>query len=155
MTDATSYSRQSRWFFILVCANFTLLAVLFVGLGILLLQSIGLVGSLRSDLPRAEEAVAQLRERFDHIEPEAAVDRIVGSTVKSIREGVRQAVSGSRTDGCPGHGAGKHRASIRFGERNGRNPQGSGRRVGRSGGETKSRGVIWPLCRAPRSPTLP
>ena len=78
MTDATSYSRQSRWFFILVCANFTLLAVLFVGLGILLLQSIGLVRSLRSDLPRAEEA--------------AAVDRIVGSAVKSIREKVRQAV---------------------------------------------------------------
>lgn len=77
MTDATSYSRQSRWFFILVCANFTML-VLFVGLGILLLQSIGLVRSLRSDLPRAEEA--------------AAVDRIVGSAVKSIREKVRQAV---------------------------------------------------------------
>ena len=93
MADATSPSRQSRWLFILVCANFTMLAVLFVGIGILLFQSISLVGSLKSDLERAEASMAELRERVEQIEPEAAVDRIVGAAVGSIREEVRQAVT--------------------------------------------------------------
>ena len=95
MADATPSSRQSRWLFILVCANFTMLAVLFIGLGILLFQSISLVGSLKSDLQRAEQSVAQLRERVERIEPEAAVGRIVDTAVGSIREEVRQAVSES------------------------------------------------------------
>jgi hypothetical protein len=95
MNDTTSSPRQSRWLFILVCANFTMLAVLFIGLGILLFQSISLVGSLKSDLQRAEQSVAQLRERVERIEPEAAVERIVGKAVGSIREEVRKAVSDS------------------------------------------------------------
>ena len=95
MADTTSSSRRSRWLFILVCANFTMLAVLFVGIGILLFQSISLVGSLQSDLERAEATMAQLRERVERIEPEAAVDRIVGAAVESIREEVRLAVTES------------------------------------------------------------
>jgi hypothetical protein len=95
MADTTPSNRQSSWLFILVCANFTMLAVLFIGLGILLFQSISLVGSLRSDLQRAEESVALLRERVERIEPEAGVERIVGAAVGSIREEVRQAVSES------------------------------------------------------------
>ncbi|MEJ2534779.1 MAG: hypothetical protein P8008_04770 [Gammaproteobacteria bacterium] len=95
MNDSTSPRGQSRWLFILVCANFTMLAVLFIGLGILLFQSISLVSSLKSDLQRAEASVAQLRERVERIEPEVAVERIVGSAVGSIREEVRQAVSES------------------------------------------------------------
>ena len=93
MADTMPSSRQSRWLFILVCANFTMLAVLFVGIGILLFQSISLVGSLKSDLERAEASMAQLRERVEQIEPEAAVDRIVGAAVGSIREEVRLAVT--------------------------------------------------------------
>lgn len=95
MTDTTSSSRQSRWLFGLVCANFTMLAVLFIGLGFLIFQSVSLVGSLRSDLQRAEESVAQLRQRVEGIEPDAAVERIVGAALGSIREEVRQAVSES------------------------------------------------------------
>lgn len=95
MADSMPSIRQSRWLFILVCANFTMLAVLFIGLGILLYQSISLVGSLKSDLQRAEESVAQLRERVEHIDPEAVVERIVDTAVGSIREEVRQAVSES------------------------------------------------------------
>ena len=95
MADTPPSNRQSRWLFILVCANFTMLAVLFMGLGILLFQSISLVGSLRSDLQRAEESVALLRERVERIEPEAGVERIVGAAVGSIREEVRQAVAES------------------------------------------------------------
>jgi len=72
-----------------------MLAVLFIGLGILLFQSVSLVGSLKSDLQRAEESVALLRERVERIEPEAAVERIVGTAVGSIREEVRLAVSES------------------------------------------------------------
>ena len=48
-----------------------MLAVLFIGLGVLLFQSISLVGSLKSGLQRAEGAVAQLRERVERIEPAA------------------------------------------------------------------------------------
>lgn len=95
MADTPPSSHQSRWLFILVCANFTMLAVLFIGLGVVLFQSISLVGSLKSDLQRAEESVAQLRERVEGIEPEAAVGQIVDTAVSSIREEVRQAVSES------------------------------------------------------------
>ena len=95
MTDTTIPGRQSRWLFILVCANFTMLAILFIGLGTLLFQSVSLVNSLKSDLHRAEASVAQLRERVERIEPEAAVGRLVDSAVGSIREEVRQAVSES------------------------------------------------------------
>jgi len=95
MAETTTSSARSRWLFILVCANFTMLAVLFIGLGVLLFQSISLVGSLKADLQRAEESVAQLRERVERIEPEAAVGRIVDTAVGSIREEVRQAVSES------------------------------------------------------------
>lgn len=95
MADTMSSSRQSRWLFTLVCANFTMLAVLFIGLGILLFQSISLVSSLKSDLQRAEEAVAQLRQQVEQIEPQAAVGRLVETAVESIREEVRQAVSES------------------------------------------------------------
>ena len=93
MNDTLSSNRKSRWLFILVCANFTMLAVLFIGLGILLYQSISLVDSLKSDLQRAEESVAQLRKQVEQIEPEAAVGRLVETAVGSIREEVRQVVS--------------------------------------------------------------
>jgi len=56
---------------------------------------LSLVNSLRSDLQRAEASVAQLCERVEHIEPDAAVGRIVKSAVGSIREEVRQVVSES------------------------------------------------------------
>ena len=69
-------------------------ARLFIGLGILLFQSISLVGSLKSDLQRAEQSVAQLRERVERMEPEAADERIFGSAVGSIRDEMRQAVTG-------------------------------------------------------------
>ena len=95
MTETTSSNRQSRWLFALVCANFTMLAVLFIGLGILIFQSVSLVGSLRSDLQRAEESVAQLRERVAGIEPDAAVERIVAAALGRIRDEVRQAVTES------------------------------------------------------------
>jgi uncharacterized membrane protein len=93
MNDTLSSNRKSRWLFILVCANFTMLVVLFIGLGILLFQSISLVDSLKSDLQRAEESVAQLRKQVEQIEPEAAVGRLVETAVGSIREEVRQVVS--------------------------------------------------------------
>jgi uncharacterized protein YoxC len=93
MNDTLSSNRKSRWLFILVCANFTMLAVLFIGLGILLYQSISMVDSLKSDLQRAEESVAQLRKQVEQIEPEAAVGRLVETAVGSIREEVRQVVS--------------------------------------------------------------
>ena len=95
MTDTTSSGRRSRWLFILVCANFTMLAVLFIGLGILLYQSVSLVSSLKADLQRAEESVAQLRMRVERIEPEAAVGRIVESAVSGIRAEVNRAVTES------------------------------------------------------------
>jgi hypothetical protein len=95
VTETPSSDRQSRWLFILVSANFVMLSVLFIGLGVLLYQSVSLVGSLKSDLQRAEQAVAQLRERVERIEPEAAVERVVETAVGSIRDEVRQAVSES------------------------------------------------------------
>jgi len=95
MADTTPSRRQSNRLFILVCANFTMLAVLFIGLGILLFQSINLVGSLNSDPHRAAEFMAHLHERVERIESEAPVERIVGAAVGSIREEVRQAVTES------------------------------------------------------------
>ncbi len=88
-------SGQSRWTFILVCANFTMLAVLFIGIGILLFQSISLVSSLKSDLKRAEQSVVQLRARVEQIDAASAVERIVESAVGSIREEVSRAVNES------------------------------------------------------------
>ena len=72
-----------------------MLAILFIGLGTLRFQPVSLVNSLGSDLQGAEASVAQLRERVERIEPEAAVGRIADSAVGSFREEVRQAVSGS------------------------------------------------------------
>ena len=95
MAATETSSSRNRWTFILVCANFTMLAVLFIGIGILLFQSISLVSSLKSDLRKAEQSVAQLRERVEQIDAASAVERIVENAVGSIREEVARAVNES------------------------------------------------------------
>lgn len=78
--------------FVLVCLNFCMLFVLFCGLGYVLWQSATLVGSLRQDLDRAEQTVAELRVRIQGMDIEVAMDRVAEAATRKLKASVDSAV---------------------------------------------------------------
>ncbi len=95
MTDPQTYPRNVDRTFRLVCINFAMLLILFLGIGFLLWQSSRLVRTLQADLARAEQGIAQLRERVQGIGAEAIGEQLVELLGREIREALPAAVKGS------------------------------------------------------------
>lgn len=81
--------------FILVCLNFTMLFVLFCGLGFVVWQSVTLISGLKQDLVQAEQAVAELRQQVREVDPQVVMDKAAQSAVEAIRNEFAEAVPGA------------------------------------------------------------
>lgn len=94
MNNSESMARKTNRTFILVCLNFAMLFVLFCGLGFLLWQSVSLVSQVKQDLAQAEQAVAELRQRVQAVDPQVVMDRAVQSAAEALRTEFADAVPG-------------------------------------------------------------
>lgn len=95
MTDTDQVARKTDRTFILVCANFTMLAILFLGIGYVVFQAATLVTGLKQDLARAEQQVVKLQERIEGMNTEAALQNIMTAAVKAVREELSASTPGS------------------------------------------------------------
>lgn len=87
MSEIEIIQRKSEKTFILVCANFAMLALLSLGLGSVIFQAMTLVTGLKQDLARAEQQIVQLKERVQEgMNAEALVQKAVAAGVKAVRE---------------------------------------------------------------------
>lgn len=87
MAEIDIIQRKSEKTFILACANFTMLAILFLGLGFVIFQAAALVGGLKQDLAQAEQQLVELKERVQQeLDAELIVQKAVAAGVEAIQE---------------------------------------------------------------------
>lgn len=85
--------------FILVCINFALFMILFAGLGYVSWQSAMLVNRLKGDLDTAEQAITDLQSRFQNMDTDAIVERLVTSATEQLGESITRMVEDSDLTG--------------------------------------------------------
>ena len=95
MSDITQLKQKNDRMFILICLNFSMLFVLFCGLGYVLWESNKLVNSLKSGLQTAEQTVADLKVRVQQIDVDEAMDRMMASAAGRIEESIKGALQQS------------------------------------------------------------
>ena len=94
MSDFEQLQKKQNKTFILVFINFSLFMILFAGLGYVTWQSATLVNRLKGDLDRAEQTIAQLQSRFQEMDTNVIVDRLVTTASKQIGESIKEVVQG-------------------------------------------------------------
>ena len=92
MGDAERMEKRQKQILILTCLNFAMFLVLFGGLGYVVYQSASLVNKLQNDLEMAEQRIAALHDKFDHLDAEVVVQRIVSVAAEQVAESVREAI---------------------------------------------------------------
>ncbi len=99
MSDFEQLQKKQNKTFIVVFINFFLFMILFAGLGYVTWQSATLVNRLKGDLDRAEQTIAHLQNRFQQIDTDAIVDRLVATASQRIGESIKEVVQGSDITG--------------------------------------------------------
>jgi predicted PurR-regulated permease PerM len=94
MSDFEKLQKKQNKTFILVFINFSLFMILFAGLGYVSWQSVTLVNRLKGDLDRAEQTIAQLQSRFQQMDTDVIVDRLVATASERIGESIKEVVQG-------------------------------------------------------------
>ncbi|MFT5697671.1 MAG: hypothetical protein ACI8ZB_000519 [Desulforhopalus sp.] len=89
MSELVQLQKKQNKIFILVCINFLLFMVLFAGLGFVTWKSAALVSRLNKDLERAEIAIVELQGRFQNMDTDVIVDRLVSNASKQLGESIR------------------------------------------------------------------
>ncbi len=92
MSDFEQLQKKQNKTFILVFINFSLFMILFAGLGYVSWQSATLVNRLKGDLDRAEQTIAQLQSRFQQMDMDVIVDRLITKASKRIGESIKEVV---------------------------------------------------------------
>ncbi len=92
MSDFVQLQKKQNQTFILVCINFLFFMILFAGLGYVTWQSAALVNRLKGDLDRAEQTIVQLQSRFQQMDTDVIVDRLVATASKQIGESITKVV---------------------------------------------------------------
>jgi len=100
MSDFEQLQKKQNKTFILVFINFSLFMILFAGLGYVTWQSATLVNRLKGDLDRAEQTIAQLQSRFQQMDTDVIVDRLVAAASERIGESIREVVQGPHVTGA-------------------------------------------------------
>jgi len=95
MSDLDQIQKKQNQTFILVCVNFVLFMILFAGLGYVSWQSATLVNRLKGDLDKAEQAIAEIQNRFQDIDTDVIVDRLVATVSEHLSESIKNVVQGS------------------------------------------------------------
>lgn len=92
MSDFSQLQKKQNQTFILVCINFVLFMLLFTGLGYVSWQSATLVNRLKGDLDRAEQAITELQSRFQNMDTDVIVERLVTAATEQLGESIRNVV---------------------------------------------------------------
>lgn len=95
MDDFSASSKKQNKIFILVCLNFVLFMILFTGLGYVTWQSAALVNRLKSDLDKAEQTIAEIKNHLQHVDTNKIVDQLVASVSNQLTESIRNVVQSS------------------------------------------------------------
>jgi cell division protein FtsL len=95
MADIETIQKKSEKTFIIVCANFAMLAILFLGLGFVIFQAATLVTVLKQDLARAEQQVVELKDRVQEMSAEAVIEKAVATGMETFREEMAESMPGS------------------------------------------------------------
>jgi hypothetical protein len=95
MTDIDQLSKQGDRTFILVCANFIMLFVLFCGLGYVIWRSAILIGEVQYELQKAERGVADMRNRIQDLDVDVMMQRLLGNATEAIPGSVATAIQQS------------------------------------------------------------
>lgn len=95
MSELNQLQSKQNQTFILVCINFVLFMILFTGLGYVTWQSATLLNRLKGDLDRAEQAIVEMQNRFQNMNTDVIVDRLVTSATESLGEAIRDVVKDS------------------------------------------------------------
>ena len=95
MSDLVQLQKRQNQTLLLVCINFVLFVVLFSALGYVAWQSATLVNRLQEDLGKAEQTIAQLQGRFQNMDLEDVVDRLVNSATAQLGTSIAAVVQQS------------------------------------------------------------
>ena len=99
MSDFEQLQKKQNQTFILVCINFALFMILFAGMGYVSWQSALLVNQLKGELDKAEEAITQLQSRFQNMDADMIVERLVTTATEQLGESIRTVVQDSDLSG--------------------------------------------------------
>ena len=92
MMEIEELRKKQKTILAIVCINFALFMVLFAGMGYVTYQSVALVKTLRVNLDKAETTVAQLQDRFQQLDTDAIVERLVVSASQQVSTSLQDVV---------------------------------------------------------------
>ena len=95
MSDLVQLQKRQNQTLLLVSINFVLFVVLFSALGYVAWQSATLVNRLQEDLGKAEQTIAQLQGRFQNMDLEDVVDRLVSEATAQLGRSIESVVKQS------------------------------------------------------------
>jgi hypothetical protein len=87
--------KKQKHTFILVCINFVLFMILFAGLGYVFWQSATLVNRLQADLDKAEQAIADFQSRFQTMDTDVIVERLVTTATEQLGDSITNVIEKS------------------------------------------------------------
>lgn len=99
MSDFEQLQKKQNQTFILVCINFALFMILFAGLSYVSWQSAMLVNRLKGDLDKAEQTITDLQSRFQNMDTDRIVERLVTTATEQLGESIRKVVQDSDLTG--------------------------------------------------------
>lgn len=89
MNELIHLQKKQNRMYILVCINFLLFIIIFIGLGLVIWKSATLVSRLNADLGKAEQAIMQLQSRFQDVNTDEIVERLVNTASEQLGSSIR------------------------------------------------------------------
>jgi predicted PurR-regulated permease PerM len=89
MSELVQLQKKQNRIYILVCINFLLFIILFAGLGVVTWQSATLVSRLNKNLGKAEQTIVELQSRFEKLDTDMIVKRLVSNASEQLGESIR------------------------------------------------------------------
>ena len=89
MSELIQLQKKQNKVYILVCINFLLFMILFTGLGFVTWKSATLVSRLNTTLGKAEQTIAELQSRFQNMDTDVIVERLVNTASEQLGDSIR------------------------------------------------------------------
>ena len=95
MNDIEQLNQRNQRIFVLICFNFAMLLILFIGFGLVLWKSSNLISKINEDLTRAEQAVVETKQKLQNLDMDTLMEKVVSSAGVSVDKAVRNAITES------------------------------------------------------------
>ncbi len=92
MTEIDQLQKKNNRMFILVCLNFTMLVVLFCGLGYVTWRSVVLIENLETKLSNAEAAVAGFQDRIQGMDVDVVMEKVMASATEKLKDSIKNTI---------------------------------------------------------------